>query len=115
MIVGSYTLDLYCDNCTDFNMKNGVWTPQQFTGTDRGTCMREARGVGWIIGKHDKFALCPACTARGIVETKEASAREVRRRKAVRKARKPLASAQLRMMFPQTSVNEEHAPIPARD
>ena len=67
MIVGGYTLDLYCDSekCP-VGFKAGRWS---FTGPTKARCMREARKGGWKIrlGK----AICPKCAvARHPKETK---------------------------------------------
>jgi hypothetical protein len=66
MIVGCYSMDLYCDkeNCPVVADKDRYWSVQaQFTGrTERG-CLREARQDGWRfkVIDGDRKAYCPTC------------------------------------------------------
>ena len=57
MIVGCYTLDLYCS-------KKGCTKPMphQFTEQTEGECIREARKKGWSVSKATQ--LCPACSGK---------------------------------------------------
>ena len=67
MIVGGYTLDLYCDNKStqhahgwiDINDVGRGKFPKQFTGRTYTGCAAEARRNGWKI-KGD-VAICPDC------------------------------------------------------
>ena len=66
MLIGCYTLDLYCDNDKSGVKEDGThdWRefPHPFTGETFAVCAREARGRGWIISKnHD---LCPKCSGK---------------------------------------------------
>jgi hypothetical protein len=47
MIVGCYTLHLYCDRgeCAD----GGTYTPEEFTAEHGSECRKQARKRGWII------------------------------------------------------------------
>lgn len=65
MIVGCYSLDLYCARGPN-NGKNAAPTckglnPGQFTGRTEAECKREARSKGWrfLIVKGD--VVCPWC------------------------------------------------------
>jgi len=59
MMVGSYTLDLYCDNT---ECPSGRTGPRQFVAELGATCRREARDAGWLIGP-DRV-LCPSCSGK---------------------------------------------------
>jgi len=67
MIVGCYTLDLYCDNkpahqylwISDY-MSDGKF-PVQFIGERGCDCRQQARKAGWKLMR-DGRALCPRCT-----------------------------------------------------
>lgn len=65
MQVGCYSLDLYCDNegAHPHNYRNGNnledgQFPSQYTAETASSCRRQARKVGWKLGKKD---LCPRC------------------------------------------------------
>lgn len=50
MIVGCYTLDLYCDNADSLHTWHELNAmPHQFTGDTRQYCYRQARKKGWTI------------------------------------------------------------------
>ncbi len=57
MIVGCYTLDLYCDNESDAH--NFREFPHQFTAERETDCMRQAAAKGWRF--KDNKAYCPKC------------------------------------------------------
>lgn len=62
MIVGCYTLDLYCDqphNINDYNGISGV-AAANFQGSTRMDCIRQARKSGWIFHNNGLIS-CPAC------------------------------------------------------
>jgi len=63
MIVGCYTLDLYCDNddCPHRRDKDGGWHRCQYTGEFGAACRKEARKDGWTLDH--KRTLCPSCNA----------------------------------------------------
>jgi hypothetical protein len=58
MIVGCYTLDLYCD-CPECQIQETF--PQQFVGKTFQACVREAREKGWRISTNAMTAYCPQC------------------------------------------------------
>lgn len=65
MIVGCYTLHLYCDFERD-GKHGGVETykigwPAEFTGKTESECLKEARKAGWRIFKAEGKAKCPRC------------------------------------------------------
>jgi hypothetical protein len=61
MIVGCYSVDLYCD----YENMNHFWhsCPPQFTGETEAECLRDARRCGWRFsrGKRPRLAKCPEC------------------------------------------------------
>jgi len=66
MIVGCYTMDLYCDNpkCEAVfagldGHRDGI--QMGFTGSTRAACARQARRVGWRVGRTKAY--CPRCLA----------------------------------------------------
>jgi hypothetical protein len=66
MIVGCYTLDLYCDRdnpdgytIADIPEHGFREFPHQFTGHTEGVCMRDAKRRGWRF--QDGKAYCPRC------------------------------------------------------
>ena len=68
MIVGSYVLDLYCNNrnIRDGEITDGVHTcldfPDTYIGKNYNECVKEARSKGWIINSKEDIAICPKCT-----------------------------------------------------
>lgn len=70
MIVGAYTLDLYCDN---LNIKDGKTEdeyhhqydefPCQFIFNTEQRCIRAARDKGWLFTRDGK-AFCPKCSGK---------------------------------------------------
>lgn len=63
MIVGCYTLDLYCDNDVSDHCRN-VFS-ETYVGETFAECIREARSKGWIINPKKNKALCPECSGKG--------------------------------------------------
>ena len=66
MIVGCYSLDLYCDNrecksVSRFRMEPDVYTGRTFAG-----CSRKAKKDGWKIDSRRRWCICPACVAAGV-------------------------------------------------
>lgn len=59
MIVGCYTLDLYCDREEGEPQHGFREFPHQFTGHTEGDCMQDARARGWRF--RDGAAYCPKC------------------------------------------------------
>ena len=70
MIVGCYSMDLYCDGSEDLhgNGRDGVHAykqfPQTFTGERRQDCEKAARNAGWMINNKTGIALCPVCSGK---------------------------------------------------
>lgn len=62
MIVGCYSLALYCDGpgCLVRREGDGVFTAE--TGAE---CRREARKRGWRLNLRAGTALCPQCVKNG--------------------------------------------------
>lgn len=68
MIVGCYSLDLYCENFDiakdqaedELGHKYNDF-PDQFTGHSRAECVRNARRRGWIVNISGGKAYCPMC------------------------------------------------------
>lgn len=57
MIVGCYSLDLYCDYC-DRNLHG---RPTQFTHESGQGARQQARARGWVLDLPNDKAKCPAC------------------------------------------------------
>lgn len=76
MIVGAYTLDLYCDNdsaqvlrydesATDFPRKHLYNEfPHQFVGKTFAGTVRDARRSGWIVSTKRMKCYCPKCAKK---------------------------------------------------
>lgn len=72
MIVGCYSLDLYCeyDDCLETNIKDlKVQNMKTFTGYDRGEAFSNAREKGWLINHKKDKALCPMHSGKRINKT----------------------------------------------
>jgi hypothetical protein len=78
MIVGGYTLDLYCDNddrddhhftggefWVGENWSNKLTISHQFVGETFAQAARKARRDGWIVNRSKNKCLCPACSRKG--------------------------------------------------
>lgn len=68
MIVGCYTLELYCDLCWNdpakpYAQRSGF--PHRYLGTSRARCARQARTAGWLLqfarANRPEGAICPIC------------------------------------------------------
>lgn len=73
MIVGGYTVHLYCDSDIEqpYGTKghsgpqeggHGTFTgslPDEYSAETRAQCIKQARAKGWLIGKDRQ--LCPTC------------------------------------------------------
>ena len=68
MIVGCYTLNLYCDvpGCT-YNNRGRGYEPDEFTGVTGGECRKAARKAGWRLWLVEGNACCPECNKAGKV------------------------------------------------
>ncbi len=67
MIVGCYSIDLYCDNKeskTCLDTKN-IWFGAQYTEYIESRCLKKAKADGWVIkNKNDegiREVYCPLC------------------------------------------------------
>lgn len=63
MIVGCYTLDLYCENQDDPRHKWNAF-PVQITGETFNGCAWKARKAGWMINRKTGICLCPLCSGK---------------------------------------------------
>ena len=62
MIVGGYTLDLYCDEKNCEHEYDPHWNPRQYTGERGSSCRAQARRDGWLLNRlHQGSARCPNC------------------------------------------------------
>ena len=61
MIVGCYTLDLYCDLESEEHEYKEF--PHEFTHEFGSRARAEARKVGWIL-RRNGMAICPKCSER---------------------------------------------------
>jgi hypothetical protein len=66
VIVGGYTLDLYCDDprhTANYRMSIGrpgdLSLDAEFTGETYGECARQARRKGWMLSRDGTRCLCP--------------------------------------------------------
>lgn len=69
MIVGCYTLDLYCSDprCTrkgPLAGDGGRGPLAQYTHELGAVCRRHARRAGWILRLREGTATCPTCAKR---------------------------------------------------
>lgn len=68
MIVGGYTLDLYCDRESPTHLFQEF--PHQYTGENGPACRRLARRHGWRL-KRNGEAICPKCSLQVAQERPE--------------------------------------------
>lgn len=66
MIVGCYTVDLYCENAEGVqatcSVGYGYKGPPQYVGQTEGECLRAARADGWLFTRdRPRKAYCPKC------------------------------------------------------
>lgn len=59
MIVGCYSIDLYCDGEYSHDYDEGK---ADFADKNESRCYRQARRAGWIINTREQKAYCPNCT-----------------------------------------------------
>lgn len=73
MIVGCYSLELYCDKAANETSiyghnRDGIHKykefPHTFVGERRQDCEREAREMGWMINNKTGICLCPKCSGK---------------------------------------------------
>ena len=58
MIVGCYSLDLYCDDPRHLAWRD-KHHPGSFGGHTFGQAVKEARAAGWLVNTRDGRAICP--------------------------------------------------------
>jgi hypothetical protein len=73
MIVGGYTLHLYCDNKEKhYTIANNgyyfipettswIHVDNEFVGETYGECVKEARSIGWLVNRRKDKCLCKYC------------------------------------------------------
>jgi len=62
VIIGGYTLDLYCDRKDCEHAYDHEWNPRQCTGEHGSSCRAQARRDGWLLSRaYDGGATCPDC------------------------------------------------------
>jgi hypothetical protein len=68
MIVGCYSLELYCENYKNGGL-DGIHEfeemPHLFTSERREDCEKQARDIGWMINNKSGVCLCPRCSGKG--------------------------------------------------
>ncbi len=71
MIVGGYTLHLYCDGrgcLTNYPHGRGEdarYVAVEFSGETGQECRKDAKKAGWIINARNGTCLCPKCIEAG--------------------------------------------------
>ena len=60
MIVGGYTLDLYCDLKDCVHRYDPNWHPAQYVAELGTSCRKQARQDGWLLSR-DGTAMCADC------------------------------------------------------
>lgn len=65
MIVGCYTLDLYCDRESEAHEYNEF--PHQFMHELGSKARVKARRAGWILNTEEGTAVCPKCSGKAPV------------------------------------------------
>lgn len=70
MIVGCYSLDLYCEKAAagvhSHHPHHVSGSPAQFTGETGGECRAQARKKGWHLDLANGRAICHKCWANGV-------------------------------------------------
>ena len=66
MIVGCYSLDLYCDN---EDAHKGEYPTFSFesTGRSRAQCLRAAKRAGWAVDIRKRTVRCPKCKGKKLL------------------------------------------------
>jgi hypothetical protein len=68
MIVGCYSLELYCENQPDRQKPDSVHGyeefPSVYAAQRREDCERAARKDGWMINNKTGVCLCPKCSGK---------------------------------------------------
>lgn len=63
MIVGGYTLDLYCDRESKAHEYKEF--PHEYTAELGSVTRRNARRDGWVLNMKEGTAICPKCSGKG--------------------------------------------------
>ena len=73
MIVGWYSLDLYCDN-KDVGTDGHSYKqfPKTYSSEFGSTARREARSEGWILDREKGTAICPNCSREARAKKRKA-------------------------------------------
>jgi len=73
MMIGGYTLDLYCDGALDCPKKESTQNsngtsrpPAQYYGETGQECRKQAIEDGWSLSLKEGLCLCPACAKAGV-------------------------------------------------
>lgn len=66
MIVGCYSLDLYCDNEKAHENEYPTLSFES-TGRSRAQCLQAAKRAGWAVDIRKRTARCPKCKGIRIV------------------------------------------------
>jgi DNA-directed RNA polymerase subunit RPC12/RpoP len=69
MIVGCYSLDLYCDKPNDAHEYKEF--PHEFNEEHGSTCRAEARKKGWVLNVKDGTAICPKCSGKRLARLRK--------------------------------------------
>ena len=64
MIVGCYSLDLYCDN-EDAHIHEHY--SFEATGRSRAQCLRAAKRAGWAVDSRKRTVRCPKCKGKKLL------------------------------------------------
>lgn len=73
MIVGCYTLDLYCDGASDcrnrkaqYDGSESMRPPARYIGETGSECRTQARKDGWLLNLKYQTAICRKCAKAGL-------------------------------------------------
>lgn len=67
MIVGGYTLDLYCDGARHKELHPEKYdsVDESFFGVDFSDCRKQARAKGWVFKNDKNTVVCRVCSEAG--------------------------------------------------
>jgi hypothetical protein len=71
VVIGCYTLDLYCDACEEQGTPSWKIFSAQYTADRREETIRAARNDGWIVNENRNRAVCPVCSRKKRVENRK--------------------------------------------
>ena len=66
MIVGCYSLDLYCEN-EELHANEYPILVFNSTGRSRAQCLRYAKRAGWSVDLKRRIARCPQCKGKKLL------------------------------------------------